>query len=224
MKRAQLKVEAQAVANVDEPTVTARDGASARLERTDGAEALTVRDRDGRLLFQYDSASGRGVLVMPEGDLCLAAPRGRIELVAAGGIRAISGGEIAIEGKSGVRLGVVDGASSMRVDRDGAAIEADRATIRARETDLDLGDTGVRAAKLHAAIDSAEITVGSLVRTAGRVVEQAESLYQRVTELCEIKAGRLRALVKESVFVKGDDVTLLADKDVRVDGEHIHLG
>ena len=139
MNRAQFAMEPQAAPNPDlaslgqaQLTVTARDGASARLERTADAESLTVRDREGRLLFQYDSASGRGVLVMPEGDLCLAAPRGRIELVAAGGIRAISGGEIAIEGKGGVRLGVVDGASSIRVDREGAAIEADRATIRAR--------------------------------------------------------------------------------------------
>lgn len=178
--------------------VTTRDGASATVERRGEAEVLTVRDRVGRVLFEYDATSGRGTLVMPEGDLRISAPRGAIELHAAEGIRAVSEGEIALEGEA-VR-------------------------VSAAESDLSLGASRARASSLRASVDDAELRFGTLLRSAGRVIDQAENLYQRVSELCEIKAGRLRALVRAGVWMKGDDVTILADKDVRVDGEHINLG
>jgi hypothetical protein len=183
---------------ITSPALTTRDGASARVEPTVLGEVLRVRDRGGRLLFEYDAEAGRGTLIVPDGDLRLCAPRGSIELDAAHGIRAVAGGEVALLGPT--------------------------LRVRADESDLSLGDVRATAGALHAAVDRAELAFGTVRRSAVRAIEQAENLYQRVSELCEIKAGRLRALVKQGVWVKGDDVTLLADKDVRVDGEHINLG
>ncbi len=210
----------------EDAEITTKDGACARLSRSAEGEVLTVHDRAGRLLFQYDAEAGRGVLIMPEGDLRLCAPRGSIELVAAHGIRAVSGGELSLSSATAASLRVEgrEGRSSVRLEGDGAAIQGGALRVEAAESDLDLGDVRARAGALHAAIDSAELTFGTILRSAGRVIEQADNLYQRVSELCEIKAGRLRALVKEGVWVKGEDVTLLARKDVRVDGEHINLG
>jgi hypothetical protein len=197
MTLAQRRIEDQDP-ETSSPALTTSDGASARVEPTAAGEVLRVRDRGGRLLFEYDAEAGRGTLIVPDGDLRLCAPRGSIELDAAHGIRAVAGGEIALEGPT-VR-------------------------VRAEESDLSLGDVRATAGALHAAVDRAELAFGTVLRSAVRAIEQAENFYQRVTELCDIKAGRLRALVKQGVWVKGDDVTLLADKDVRVDGEHINLG
>jgi hypothetical protein len=209
-----------------ETTVTTRDGASARVEQKGDGEVLTVRDRVGRVLFQYDADTGRGVLTMPEGDLRLAAPRGRIELVAAHGIRAVSGGDLELTSATSASLSVEgdEGESAVRLDREGTAIEGGALRVRADESDLSLGDARARAGSLRAAVENAEVTFGTLVRSATRVIDQAENLYQRVSELCEIKAGRLRTLVQGSMWMKGEEVTLLAKKDVRVDGEHINLG
>ncbi len=209
-----------------ETEITTKDGARARVERQGDGEILTVRDRAGRVLFQYDAGTGFGMLVVPEGDLRLCAPRGSIELVAAGGIRAVSGGDIALSSATSATLSVdgEDAKTAVRLDGEGATIEGGSLRVRAGESDLSLGDVGARMTSLRAAVESAEVTFGTLVRSAGRVIDQAENLYQRVTDLCEIKAGRLRALVREGVWMKGEDVTLLARKDVRVDGEHINLG
>ncbi|MFO0617965.1 MAG: DUF3540 domain-containing protein [Polyangiaceae bacterium] len=171
--------------------ITTEDGATARLERREDGESLAVRDRKGRLLFEYDAVSGRGTLVVPEGDLRLAAPKGSIEFVAAHDIRAACGGKLEID---------------------------------AKESDLSLGEAKAVATSLHAVIDRAELRFAEVVRTAGRVIDEAENLYQRVGELYELKTGRLRALVKESLWMKGEDVTVLAKKEVRVDGERINLG
>lgn len=202
---------AQRRSDPPEPEITTKDGARARVSRQGDGEVLTVLDRKGRVLFQYDAETGRGSLIMPEGDLRLCAPRGSIELVAAEGIRATAGGEIALEVPGDA------GASAVRLD-------GDALRVNAKESDLSLGDVRARAGALHAAVDRAELTFGSVLRSAGRVIDQAENLYQRVSELCEVKAGRLRTLVREGVWMKGEDVTVLARKDVRIDGEHINLG
>jgi hypothetical protein len=206
--------------------ISTEDGAHARVERTDRGESLTVRDRAGRLLFEYDAASGRGTLVMPEGDLRLCAPRGSIELVAARGIRASSAGDVVLESATGASVKVQgsDGSSAFELDERGARLEGQALHVAAEESDVQLGDTRARLRALTASVESAELAFGTVFRKADRVIEQAGNLYQRVSELCEIKAGRLRALVKEGVWMKGDDVTLLARKDVRVDGERINLG
>lgn len=206
--------------------VTTRDGASARVEQDGASEVLAVRDRAGRLLFQYDAASGKGMLIMPEGDLVLAAPRGSIEMVAAHGIRAVSAGEIELTSATaaGLRVTGRETESQVRLEGDRAEIDAAALRVSAKESDLDLGDAKARAGALNASVDRAELTFGTLLRSAGRVIEQAENVYQRVSELCELKAGRLRTLVRGSVWMKGEDLTLLAQKDVRVDGERINLG
>jgi hypothetical protein len=208
------------------PELTTRDGASARLEQSGEAELLTVRDRAGRLLFQYDAETGRGMLVVPEGDLRLCAPRGSIELIAAHGIRAAAGGELSLSSATAASLSVegAEAKSSVRLEGDRATLQGRALTVDAQETDLSLGDARARAGALHASVGSAELAFGTVLRTAGRVIEQADNLYQRVSELCEIKAGRLRALVREGVWIKGEDTTLLARRDVRVDGEHINIG
>lgn len=215
-----------ALRRIEATEIKTQDGTSARVESRDEGEALAIRDRAGRLLFEYDSASGRGTLMMPEGDLRLCAPRGSIDLYAAHGIRVASGGELSLSSAVAVELDVTgaDRQSCIRLGGGEASIAADKLKLDAKESELRLGDTQAWATSLHAAVDRAELGFGEVVRTAGRVIDQAESLYQRVGELYELKAGRLRALVKESIWMKGEDVTMLAKTDVRIDGEHINLG
>lgn len=215
-----------ALRRIDPTEIKTQDGASARLEQRDEGETLAIRDRTGRVLFEYDASSGRGTLTMPEGDLRLCAPRGAIELYAARGIRAASGGELALSSAVAVELDVTgaEQKSSLRLEGGAAEIRAGKLGVHASQSELSLGDARAWANTLHATVDRAELSFGEVARTAGRVIEEAENLYQRVSELYELKAGRLRALVKDSIWMKGEDVTVLAKSDVRIDGEHINLG
>ncbi len=215
-----------ALRRIDQPEIVTQDGARARLEQRTGGETLTVRDRAGRLLFEYDAATGRGSLTMPEGDLRLCTPRGSIELLAAHGIRAAAGGDVSISSATAVALDVTGEKerSSLRLDQGETTLRADKLEVEAQETDLKLGVAQARASSLASMVERAELRFGEVTRTAVRAIEQAENLYQRVGELYELKAGRLRALITDSLWMRGDDVTLLAKKDVRIDGDHINLG
>jgi hypothetical protein len=206
--------------------IEANDGASARLERGPTGDTIAVRDRTGRVLFRYDPATGFGVLVAPEGDLRLCAPNGAIELVAAQGIRARAGGEVTLSSGTAASLAVdgPDATSRLRLDGSSIAVTSETLAVESSTGELRIRELRAFSQKLRAAIDDAEVEVDKLVRTAGRVIDRVDNFYQRVSELCEIKAGRLRTLVRGSWWTRGEDVTLLAKKDVRVDGEHIHLG
>lgn len=70
--------------------LTTRDGASARVAAVDGHEQIEVLDARGRILFQYDAATGSGTMVMPEGNLGLEAPAGDIALLAGRKVRILS--------------------------------------------------------------------------------------------------------------------------------------
>jgi len=215
-----------AVRRIDRSEITTQDGASARLEQRPGGEAIAVRDRAGRLLFEYDAATGRGSLSLPEGDLRLCAPRGSIELIAAHGIRAAAGGEVSLSSAVGVSLDVTgkEERSSLRLEHGEAALHAERLELDVQRSELKLGEAQAWASSLASVVERAELRFGEVTKSAVRAIEQAENLYQRVGELYEVKAGRLRALITESLWMRGDDVTLLAKRDVRIDGDRINLG
>lgn len=215
-----------ALRRIDNPEIVTQDGTSARLEQRPEGEALTIRDRAGRVLFEYDAATGRGSLTMPEGDLRLCTPRGAIELIAAHGIRVAAGDDVSISSATAVGLDVTrEGQlSSLRLEQDEVTIRAEKLNVESQESALQLGETQAWATSLASVVERAELRFGEVTKSAVRVIEQAENLYQRVGELYEIKAGRLRALVSESLWMKGNDVTLLAKKDVRIDGDQINLG
>ncbi len=221
-------MSAAAVRRIRSHEITTEDGASARIEQRHEGEVLAVRDRVGRLMFEYDATNGRGMLVMAEGDLRLCAPRGAIELFASQGIRVASPGEVSIASSTSIALDAAEPdnekRASIRLEGGQADVESQTLKVQSSNTELSLGEAHAVASSLSAVVDRAELKFQEVTRTAGRVIEQAENVFQRVGELYELKAGRLRSLVKGALWLKGEDVTMLAKNDVRIDGEHINLG
>ncbi|TAK33400.1 MAG: DUF3540 domain-containing protein [Myxococcaceae bacterium] len=88
-------------------TLTTVTGISASITRSAlDAEILRVVDADGRLLFEHNTSTRVTVIVAPEGDLELRAPRGKVKIVAAEGFELDTPtlhakiGEARVEGRS----------------------------------------------------------------------------------------------------------------------------
>jgi hypothetical protein len=60
--------------------------------------------------------------------------------------------------------------------------------------------------------------------TAGRIVERAIETYREVTELAQLRAGRVRQVAEGSYHVLGERTLFKARKDIKLKGEKIHLG
>ena len=78
-------VAAQAQDPESQGTLPTVPGISASITRSAlDAVVLRVVDADGRLLFEHNTSTRVTVIVAPEGDLELRAPRGKVKIVAAG--------------------------------------------------------------------------------------------------------------------------------------------
>lgn len=193
-------MEGNAVGRIG-PTSTscqAGDGSQAGLERDQGRERLVVRDARQRLLFAYEPASGRCVISVPTGDLVLRAPDGRIELEAADGVRVRS--EATVE------------------------VDADLVRTRVRRAEVQLEEGQVEAAVLTTSFRRLRQTVDVLELKAGRVVERAKESYRDIEGLAQTRAGRIRQVSEQAVHLLGRRLLLRAERDVKLDGDKIHLG
>jgi hypothetical protein len=202
--------------------VVARSGASAELAERDGAELVLVRDARGRVLFEYDAESGRGSLSMPEGDLSLCAPAGAIELVAATAIRCVSAGEVSLRSSTGASIAA--GEALLRADRRGVTIAGERLALGARRGEVEVDEMRYAGRELAATVPLVRLGMQLFESAAERVVTRVGDLFQHVEGLQQLRAGRLRALVRDTVLLKGRDVSVRAEQDASIDGERINLG
>ncbi len=81
------------------------------------------------------------------------------------------------------------------------------------EGDLEI----VAGKKLHMQAEQAEARFGTIIERVGNA-------YRYVKELHQLKAGRVRSLVKGAIQLKGERMSMLAREDVHIDGTRINLG
>jgi hypothetical protein len=178
-------------ATADEPApcsghrLTTSSGASVTLRE----QAFELRDRHGRLVFEYDADTGHGSLSMPEGDLCLKAPRGNIELQAAGTLR-LGAKHVAMTGE---RADITFADATYRAVRLNAAVE-----------------------QAHVVLGHLEQVASSVLLRARRVVRQIEGLEHttagRIRSLVQgaysLKAGRAAIIADDEVKLDGARIEL----------------
>ena len=73
-------------------------------------------------------------------------------------------------------------------------------------------------------IGKARIVINALDSIIERMNQKVERSYRQVKGLELLVAGRIRYLVKDSMFLKSKRTSMLADEKVKIDGESIHLG
>lgn len=69
-----------------------------------------------------------------------------------------------------------------------------------------------------------EVEAGRLELRARSLIQRALDAFQSVRNLFEVRAGRARTVVEGSHYQKAERSYLLAEKEVKIDGERINLG
>jgi hypothetical protein len=183
-----------------DPAIELSDGARVVL-RDGGAE---IRDPSDRLLVRY--REGCAEITAPAGDLVLAAPTGRVVLRSAEGIAVDTGGDVAVRAEN-VALeptqAVVVRGRVARLTADTVELVAERMVTKARTV----------AHKLE-----------RLELQAKSIVERADESFRFVADVAELRAGRVRTLVRELFAVRTRRGSLVADEDMAVDGRRVLLG
>jgi Protein of unknown function (DUF3540) len=95
------------------------------------------------------------------------------------------------------------------------------------------GDVGLHAggslqlsAEKGIRLKSAELEVqtGTLRMIAGKVTQSFTSVYQRISELLSVHAGKSHTLVEGSSYAQSKSAAILTEETVTINGNAIHLG
>jgi hypothetical protein len=97
-------------------------------------------------------------------------------------------------------------------------------SLEAGKGQIKIADADYQGVRLGASIAQTKLFLGKLNTTIGRLIEKAKNVYRQVDNLNQLKAGRMRTLVKGSYHLKGESLNQKAEKDVRIDGNKINLG
>ncbi len=201
------------------PAIDLPDGARAELR----GDALEIRDPEGCLLVRYKD--GVAEISAPRGDLRLAAPSGRVVIESALDVSVEAGRDV-IQ-RAGRRFEVSAAAPAepqLRVDHTGAEVKVDRLDVEARSARTVLGQAAVIARAIATTADQVAITAGTYERLAERAVERAKDSFREVADLCEERAGRVRALVRGVYALSSRRTTMTSTDDTSIDGSRILLG
>ncbi|MDR6739164.1 hypothetical protein J2X56_001150 [Herbaspirillum sp. 1173] len=106
-----------------------------------------------------------------------------------------------------------------------------RVTVVGAQVELAGVQGDVRFSRLNTSAEEVNARFGvvrsmaqSITSTVGRLVQKARDSFRWVENLDETRAGRVRMQVKERFHMKAKHTTLLADGQVKIDGEKIDLG
>ena len=207
---------ALAIAPTSEPAAPEPIGTA--LELPDGARAelregaLELRDRAGRLLVRY--AAGCAEISVPEGDLTLAAPGGRVVLRS--GLDVCIEAERDVTHSAGRRL-ELRAAGELRV-------RGDELDVAARTSRLVSANATVLARAIATTAEHMVLGVGRYELVAERIVERARNTVRDVAELAQSRVGRLRTIVRDVYSLRSRKAELVSEEETSIDGRRVLLG
>ena len=238
-REAVLAVDATGVRPGDEVLcITTSDGASfvigvihaprpcSALDEALAAESAveTVRDRAGRLLFEYDSETHKAVLHVPAGDLELSVPAGSLRLRSRDGLSLETDQELTLRGATGIRMSAAADRVRLALSSEGVSLVAGALAVLTDRAEVLAGAVQLRASSLTSHAERVR-TIAKLIDTrAGRIVERTRDTYREVENLSQTRAGRLKLVAKRAASLVGESTLLKARKKMKVKGDRIHLG
>ena len=182
------------------PSLALPDGGSVTVR----GEAAELRDAAGRLIVRYENGSAE--IAAPAGDLVLSAPEGRVVVRA--------GLDVEIEAARDLR----------QTAGHRAEVEAPRVEVRAGESHVASGQVSVVADRIATTAGALIQSVERYELTATRLVETAQDTYREAIDLCQTRAGRVRAIVQDVYALYSRRTTMASRDDTSIDGKRVLLG
>jgi len=82
----------------------------------------------------------------------------------------------------------------------------------------------INSKKLNANIGYVRFVFDRMETVVNTLIEQAKNVYRNVTQLTQLRTGRMRTLVDETYQFKANKAFMKAEDDFKIKGEKIHLG
>ena len=168
-------------------------------------DRVQVRDRSGRLVFEFLDGSNRAVLHVPTGDLELRADEGEIVLSGARGVSVGSDEDVKLAGRS-------------------VELEGEQLRISAGKGLVGIGELLYEGRRLASRIVNATTVVDRLETRADRITTGCREMYQTVEGLLSSRVTNWRGQVEQLFSLHADSANIRTSEDLTLDGKEIRLG
>ena len=96
--------------------------------------------------------------------------------------------------------------------------------VNAHEADANIGALSLLAGAVRAQCRALGLVAENLEQSARSLTQRLGSMFRSVEEHAEVQAGSARYIVDDTLAVHTRNTVHLAEEDVKIDAEQIHLG
>ncbi|MBI4703526.1 MAG: DUF3540 domain-containing protein [Deltaproteobacteria bacterium] len=202
----------------------ATQGSAALAARGDSSAERLPDLAPGYLRVRFEDGAAT---LTATGVLELAAPHGRLRLLAGRGLDVQAGRTLRLHAARRIDLAVGDADAprvQLRIDPRALQLVAPRAALRATRCALAVErlDTTARALSLFAR--RLRLEVSELERSARRLVVRAGDAVRTVEQQIESAVGRCRTLVREDYALRAERIHTSSREQIRIDGKQVLVG
>lgn len=189
--------------------------------------SLQVFSKRNELLIEYDAASEKTRINIEKGNLEFSTQAGDIVLDSSQNIY-LNADTIDLESRSNIQLSVKDSLgqliSAISIKSQRLKLSSQQLHMSAQITNFYSKSTRFMGESLKANIKESTVVSDKLTTLAISITEKAKNVYRTVEELSQLRAGRVRTLVKNTLHIKANKTYMKSQDDFKVNAEKIHLG
>ncbi len=211
-----------------QPIFTMNNGIYGLINKKERDQTFKLMSDSGRLIFSYDSKTRKSTINIHSGDLDFVTHQGKINFKSVEDINFTSEQSVNIKGGSGINLGTADSSGAMvsniQMNQRGLKFIASNLGVITRKASLIVQDLKYRGKKISTTVDSILLIAKRTETIAKQIFEKAKTVYKQIEGLRDIKAGRLKTLVKTTLHVKSQKAYHKAEKSYKINADKIDLG
>lgn len=202
-------------------------GAYIVMGESKSSPSLQVFSKRHELLIEYDAASGKTRINIEKGNLELSTQQGDIILDSSQNIR-LNANTIDLQSRSNIQLSVKDALgqliSAISIRSQCLKLSSNQLELSAQRTSLYSKSTNFIGEIFKANVKESTLVTETLTTLANTITEKAKNVYRMVEELTQLRTGRMRTLVKNTLHIKANKTYMTSEEDFKVNAEKIHLG
>ncbi len=203
------------------------DGTEARLDRSAAHESLKLYSSNNELLIDYQSRSGSLTVHAPSGDLEFTADHGGIVFRSSKGI-CMDSDRVVLKARNEIQLGIqpsdADVQPVISINHRAMKLTTPALDLVARRANLFVEETQIAGKRLLGRIADIRYVARKIESVADTIMAKARNVYRTVSELSQLKAGRQRTIVENTIHTKAAKTILKSEHDFKIKAEKIHLG
>ncbi len=202
-------------------------GVYASISSKANKKSLQVFSGNDELLFEFEPDTDRIRLYMDTPNLEVKNRTGDLCFNTAGRMR-MKARSIELDGHHRIQMGVAQSTGTKRsqisLERSRVKMEGEEACIHAGRGDFRFAEMCYSGKRFIGNVVHASFVMRRMESTVRTMVSRARNIYQKVDELAQLKAGRMKTLVQRSYHMKAENTIMKAEKDYKVNADQIHLG